>query len=275
MDRTSRRTVRGTILVAMLAAAIGGNASAETADEIIAKHIAAIGGAEKLKAVKTERLVGTMTMGGATEQPFVLELARPNRMRMVLTIDGKKNIQVFDGRNGWASMPSQGTDGPQLLPIEAARRMEDQADIDGLLLDYAAKGRTVRYVGTLDVGGVPTHELEVALKSGDVLNLYLDAKTFLLVRQAGSVEIDDEAVETVTTFDDYRPVDGLMVAHSISSRTADSASGSVIKISKVELNPDIDDGRFLGPESRPETPPSAPAQPAHPAEPPHPATPQP
>jgi hypothetical protein len=72
MDRTSRRTVRGTILVAMLAAAIGGNASAETADEIIAKHIAAIGGAEKLKAVKTERLVGTMTMGGATEQPFVL-----------------------------------------------------------------------------------------------------------------------------------------------------------------------------------------------------------
>jgi outer membrane lipoprotein-sorting protein len=260
---------RGTILAALLGATIVASASAETADEIIAKHIAAIGGADKLEAVKTERLVGTMKMGGAAEQPFILELARPNRMRMVVTIDGKRNIQVFDGKNGWASMPSQGVDGPQLLPVEAARRMEEQADIDGLLFDYAAKGRTVRYVGALDVGGVPTHELELTLKSGDVLNLYLDAKTYLLVRQAGTIEADDEDIDTVTTFGDYRAVDGLMIAHSISSRTADSPSGSVMKISKVEINPNIDDGRFFGPEARPSSPeqPSKPAEPARPPQP--------
>ena len=112
----------------------------------IAKNVAARGGLEKLKAVKTMRLTGTMKVGDDT-MPSVLELKRPNKSRWQFTFDGQTAVQAFDGKAGWMWMPFAGMTEPQAMSAEEKQEAEQQADIDGPLVDYKAKGSTIELVG--------------------------------------------------------------------------------------------------------------------------------
>ena len=51
-----------------------------TADEVIAKYIKAIGGRDKIDAIKTVRATGKM-MQGPMEIPMVIEQKRPQKIR--------------------------------------------------------------------------------------------------------------------------------------------------------------------------------------------------
>ena len=106
----------------------------ETADELIAKNVAARGGLEKLKAVQTMRLTGTMRAGGDT-MPTILELKRPNKSRWQFTVEGEAAIQAYDGKAGWMLMPFAGMTEPQAMSSEEREEAEQQADLDGPLSD--------------------------------------------------------------------------------------------------------------------------------------------
>jgi len=95
---------RAIVAVAVLAASC---AAGQTAEELIAKNIAARGGLEKLRAVQTMRLTGTMKVGDDA-MPSILELKRPNKSRWQFTFDGQTAIQAFDGNSGWMLIPFAG-----------------------------------------------------------------------------------------------------------------------------------------------------------------------
>lgn len=232
------------LLVAGLASAA---AWAQTADEIIEKHLQAMGGKEKLKAVQSERITGKMMLGQGMEAPFTMEMARPNKMRMEFTIQGMTGIQAFDGKTGWAVMPFMGKTEPEAMPDEDVKRMEDQADIDGLLLDYKEKGRQVEYVGKEDLEGTPVHKLKVTQKNGDVVFVYIDAEQFLQLKQAGKTKIRGQEVESETTFGDFKTVEGLVFPHSIEQKAQGMPGGMVMTISKIEVNPSVADSQFTMP----------------------------
>ena len=132
-----RKILAGIVLGALFAIP----ASAQTADEIIAKSIAARGGLEKIKAVTSVRTTGTMTVGPGIEVPFVMEQKRPNSMRMDITFQGMTIVQAYDGKTGWQINPMQGRKDPEPLPEDALRQIDLQADVDGSpLVDYKSKG---------------------------------------------------------------------------------------------------------------------------------------
>jgi outer membrane lipoprotein-sorting protein len=241
--------IRKTFAWLLVAGLTGAAAWAQTADEIIEKHLQAMGGKEKLKAVQTERISGKMVMGQGMEAPFTMEMARPNKMRIEFTIQGMTGIQAFDGKTGWAVMPFMGKTEPEAMPAEDVKRMEEQADIDGLLLDYKEKGRQVEYVGKEDLEGTPVHKLKVTQKNGDVVFVYIDAEQFLQLKQAGKTKIRGQEVESETLFGDFKPVEGLVVPHSIEQKAEGMPGGMVMTISKVEINPGVADSRFAMPEA--------------------------
>ena len=139
--------IRKTFAWLLLAGLTSAAAWSQTADEIIDKHLQAIGGKDKLKAVQSERITGKMVMGQGMEAPFTMELSRPNKMRMEFTLQGMTGVQAFDGKTAWAVMPFMGKTEPEAMPSEETKKMEEQADMDGLLLDYKQHGRTVEYAG--------------------------------------------------------------------------------------------------------------------------------
>jgi outer membrane lipoprotein-sorting protein len=253
--------IRKTFAWLLVAGLTGAAAWAQTADEIIEKHLQAMGGKDKLKAVQTERISGKMVMGQGMEAPFTMEMARPNKMRMEFTIQGMTGVQAFDGKAGWAVMPFMGKTEPEAMPAEDVKRMEEQADIDGLLLDYKEKGRQVEYAGKEDLEGTPVHKLKVTQKNGDVVYVYIDAEQFLQLKQAGKTKIRGQEVESETTFGDFKTVEGLVFPHSIEQKAQGMPAGMVMTISKVEINPSVADSRFAMPAAEKKEAPAPPKPP--------------
>ncbi len=248
---------RKTFAWLLAAGLINAAAWAQTTDEIIAKHEKAMGGKDKIKAIQTERVTGKMVMGQGMEAPFTMEMARPNKMRMEFTIQGMTGVQAFDGKTGWSVMPFMGKTEPEAAPEEEAKKMQEQASMDGLLMDYKDNGRTVELVGKEDLEGTSVYKLKVTQKSGDVVFLYIDAESFMLLKQAGKTKIRGQEVESETTFGDFKTVDGLVFPHSIEQKAAGMPGGMVMTISKIELNPGVTDARFTMPAA--EKKPAAPA----------------
>jgi outer membrane lipoprotein-sorting protein len=223
-------------------------ASAQTVDELIAKNLQAKGGLQKLKAVQTARMSGMMTVGPGLEAPFVIEFKRPNQMRVDFTMQGMTGTQAYDGKSGWMLMPFGGRKDPEPMPPEALKQSEEQADIDGPLVDYQAKGHKVELVGKERTEGSDAYKLKVTLKNGDIRYIYLDADQYLEIKVEGKTTVRGTEIENTTSIGDYKEVGGLMFPHAMETVQKGSTQGQKLTVEKIELNVPIDDARFKMPE---------------------------
>ena len=228
------------VLTALLAAT--GPAAAQTVDEIVAKAIAAKGG-DKWKAIQSTRMTARITLQGM-ELPMTIVSRRPNLMRQDISIPMQNItiVQGFDGEKGWALNPMAGAEATE-LPAAATESMKDQADFDGPLMDYKAKGTLVELVGTEDVGGVKAHHLKVTKKGGKVQHLYIDAARGVEVKSVSEVDMGEGMTKVETELSDYRAVDGILVPFTM--RVTGGPAGSVsMTVDKVEFNVAVDDKIF-------------------------------
>ena len=222
-------------------------AFAQTADELIAKSLQAQGGADKMKAMQTVKMSGKMKMG-PMEAPFVITKARPDAMRMDFTIQGMTATQAYDGTTGWMVMPFQGKKDAAKMPEDMVKAFKDEADFDGPVVDYKAKGNKVEYIGKEDVQGSPAYKLKVTTKSGAESVTFLDAESYLPIRSEGKRKMNGTDVETETTIGDYKQVDGMTFPYSIESHMKGKSAGQSMAIEKIEINPKIDAASFVMPK---------------------------
>lgn len=227
------------------------SAAAQTADEVIAKYLAARGGVDKIKAVQSVQITGKFAIAPGVEAPFVLRLKRPNSMRMDFTVQGMTVTQAYDGQSGWQVMPLMGKSDPEPLTGDDLKEAAQDADIDGPLIDYKAKGHQVELAGQEDVGGSPAYKLKVTLKSGDVEYRYIDAKSYLEVKQSAKRTSRGNEAMVEETLGDYRSVDGIMFPYSLESSAQGSQDKQKIAVEKIELNTQVDAALFKMPETKP------------------------
>ncbi|HXH39950.1 MAG TPA: hypothetical protein VNN08_15070 [Thermoanaerobaculia bacterium] len=248
----SRNVLMSLCAVALLTVSAFG----QTADELLEKNLKAMGGKDKLKALQSVRMTGTMKMG-PMEAPFVITKARPSGMRFDFTIQGLTGSQGYDGTTGWMLMPFSGNKDPQKMTDEMLKDVRADADFDGPMFDYKAKGNKVEYVGKEDLEGTPAFKLHVTTKEGKETNVYLDGETYLTVRTESTRNVQGQDLEMQTTIGDYKTVDGLMFPYSMESHVKgkEQMGGQAINIDKIELNPKVDVAVFAMPA--PAAPPKA------------------
>jgi hypothetical protein len=224
------------------------SAFGQTADELLEKNLKAMGGKDKLVALKSMRLTGKMKMG-PMEAPISITKVRPTGVRMDFTIQGMTGTQAYDGTTGWNLMPFTGNKDPQKMTEDQLKEIRAEADFDGPTFDYKAKGNKVEYVGKEDVQGTPTYKLHVTTKDGKESNVYLDAETYLVIRTDGTRNVQGQDLEMETSIGDYKTVDGLTFPYSMDSHVKgkESMGGQTISIEKIELNPKIDATIFAMP----------------------------
>ncbi len=226
---------------------LAGSVQAQTLDEIIAKNLEARGGLDRLKSMSSVRMRGSMSMGPGVEGPFTLELRRPNAMRAEFELDGRTAVQAFDGTRGWAIPPVPEAE-PEPIPDEEAEQIAAQADFDGPLVGWKAKGHVVELLGREKLGEREVYRLHVTRKDGGTSDLLLDATTFLEVRSESRRVVRGEAVEFVSTIGDYREVSGLMVPHSIESGPRGGPRTQRLAFETIEFDVPLGDSRFRMPE---------------------------
>jgi len=245
-----------------------------TADQVVSNYIAARGGLDKIKAVKSERITGIVSFGSDAEGPFVIERQRPLKMHMQFTVSGLTVIRVYDGKsNGWFYNPF--TPNPTVQPMAEGdlRNIFDEADMDGPFIDYKAKGNQIEFVDKEEVLGTTAYKLKLTNKLGDVSYFYFDASTNLLLKWEGDRTIGTKTYPWEEYFHDFRDVNGLKYPFLVESASPGSEERQKITAQKIEVNIPIDAARFDKPT--PPTPPTPPATPAAaaPASPDSPATP--
>jgi len=211
--------LKRTWLAAALIAAFAPGAHAVTADELVAKNIESRGGLEKLRAIDSQKLTGTMKFTG----DFAIELAttqvvtRDGRIRQEVSLQGLTAVQAYDGKDAWAISPFQGRKDPDKMSDDDAKSLLDAIDIDGPLVDWKAKGHVLTYLGTEDVDGTDAHKLKLVEKDGDIKYIYLDPDYFLEIRQTTQRKVRGVEQEFESDLGNYELVEGVYMPFSIES----------------------------------------------------------
>jgi len=217
--------------------------AAQTLDDIVSKHVAARGGREALVALRTVRMSGRVSEAG--RQAIVRrEIARPGRIRTEFVFQGVTGVYAWDGSVGWRVSPFDGVLAPEPLPAEEAALAAEQADLDGPLVDWKAKGSTLKLVGVDTLPGGPANHLEITLRGGFVRQLWLDAASGLLVRSLSERTLRGHDVQLETSFGDYRETGGVRFARTIEAGVPGRPRRLRIVVEAVETNVPLDDARF-------------------------------
>jgi outer membrane lipoprotein-sorting protein len=252
MNRITPRTLCWAALAlgAMLVAALPAAARQAdlTLDQVVAKHYEAIGGKDAWKSLQGMKQTGKLSMAGM-EAPFTAYSKRPNKQRSEFEIQGMKGVQVFDGADGWMVMPFMGSNDPQPMPKEMVDLLASNADIEGVLVDWAAKGHQVELVGKEDVEGTPAYRLRVKLQGGSQVDYLLDAEHFVTLQMRTKATFQGTEMEVVSNLSNYKEVGGLMIPHSMS--TTSPMGEQVVTFDVVEVNLAIDDSLFVKPAAAP------------------------
>jgi len=241
--------IRKLALALCATALLGVPLFAQTADELIAKNIKAHGGLDKMKALKTVRMTGKMKIG-PIEAPFTLSKSRPEAVRMEFSVQGMTITQAYDGKTGWAVMPMMGKKDPEKMSEDQVKDIIEEADFDGPLVDYKAKGNKVEYLGKADVQGTPTYKMKVTLKNGNEKTVYLDADSYLEIKEESTRKIQGQDAETETNIGNYKEVEGMLFATQVESKIKgkEEMGSQVFTVDKVEINPTIDTAIYAMPE---------------------------
>jgi hypothetical protein len=238
-------------------------AAAQTADEILAKVISARGGVDKLRSIHSERVSGHIAFG-EVGGPFVVELQRPLKMHMQLTIQNMTMVRVYDGKSaGWANNPFAGKMNPEPMSEDELKGITEESDFDGPLVDYKEKGNQVELVGKDKLNDKNVWRLKLTTKNGDIRFYFFDADSFLLLKWEGKRKYEGQEFPVESYFSDYREVGGLKFAFEIDSGSSADLITQRLSIEKIELNPQLNEAEFSNPA--PPAPPAAPVTPNAPS----------
>ena len=219
---------------------------AQSVDEILGKHFQALGGLEKLKAARSFRMTGRMVLGQGMEATFLRVQKRPNLVRMEFTIQGITGVQAYDGQTAWMHMPFMGQSAPEVMPEDLAKAAIEEAEFDGPLMDYAARGSTVELMGKEPVEGTETFKVKLTRKTGEVTYYYLDSEYYLPLKSDTKRTIQGRELPMSTTYGDYKDVGGLIIPHSLQI-SGQGPGIQTLLLDKVEVDVPLDDAQFKMP----------------------------
>jgi hypothetical protein len=222
-----------------------------TAAQVVDKNVQARGGLQAWRMVKTLSMSGKLDAGGKqnVRLPFVLEMERSRKTRLELQFNGQTAVQVYDGTYGWKLRPFLNRRDVEPYTLEELKAASMQAELDGPLIDYAAKGTNVQLEGIQPVEGHDAFDLKLTLKNGQVQHIWVDAQTFLDVKVEGTPRRLDGKFHPVATYlRDYRSVNGLMIPYVNETAVEGVKQTEKILVEKVIVNPKLEDSNFSKPQ---------------------------
>jgi len=216
-----------------------------TLDELVTKNIEAKGGAEALRALQSLRSNGKLIVNeGQLQLAYAQTKKRPGEVRSELSLQGMTAVQAYDGKEGWKISPFQGRKDPEKMSADDVKPLMEEAEIDGPLVDWKAKGSTLEYLGREDVEGTSAYKIKLVRKNGDVSFVYLDPDHFLEIRILTQRIKHGAQEEVETDVGDYEKIGGVFVPFSAESGRKGDPDKQKIVIEKAEANVPVDDAIF-------------------------------
>ncbi|HKH62633.1 MAG TPA: hypothetical protein VKA49_17440 [Flavitalea sp.] len=213
-------------------------AKSQTADEIITKHIEAIGGKDAWKKINSLAVDGILSVQGNDIQISLVQL-HGKGMRQDIVVQGMSGYQIITPTEGWTFLPFQGQTEVIAMSEEDVKRAQSELDIHGPLLDYKEKGHSIELAGKESIGGTECYKLAVTLKSGKKVTIFIDSKNYYAVRTNITQIVNGQDQEVETNFSEFEKIpEGIVMPKSL------ALLHGTMTISKIEVNRAVDENLF-------------------------------
>jgi hypothetical protein len=228
------------LTLAFVAVLFSAGSFAQTAEEIIAKHVEAIGGEANWKKVNTLRQEATLSVQGM-DINVVISGIHNKGVRQEFNVMGMSNYSIITPTAGWNFMPIQGQTKPEPMTEEQLKYGVDQVDLQGDVVDYKTKGHSVIKLDNEEVEGVSCFKIKMTRKNGNEMVYFIDPKSFYCVRTASKLVANGQEMETISNLSNYQKLpEGIVLPFTLESSTVPAP----INISKVVVNGPVDEALF-------------------------------
>jgi len=217
------------------------HANLPTADQILDKYLASVGGAEALMKIKSRVQKGNLEAGGM-QYPIEVYSQAPNKRISVAHPQGRSSVTAFNGEVGWLSIPN----GVHMMtaPEREAASIDAQMNLPSGLHDLY---KEFRVRSGEEINGRATYLVLARDPNMPLLRLYFDQETGLLLRQVRLMETPLGRNPTQIDYADYRETGGVKIPYQW---TLMRPNGSfTIKVEQVQQNVPIDEKLFVPPSS--------------------------
>ena len=226
---------------------------AQTADEIIEKHLAAVGGRAALSKLTSRVATGSISLStpvGELKGTLEVYNKKPNKSRTLIKVDAAAlgggqiiNDQRFDGTAGYIVDSFNGNRAITGDQLEAMKN----GGFPTPLLTYKDAGVTAALSGREKVGASEAYVIRFTPKSGPGVRVFIDGQSFMLIKTIITVNVPQLGgpIDQVVEFSDFRDVDGIQVPYT--TRSSNPLQTTTATLNDVKHNTQIDDSLFAKP----------------------------
>lgn len=211
---------------------------AQNIDELVAKHIEAIGGRDNWNKLSTLRTESVMKAQGADIKFTVYQIDN-KAMRQDINVMGMTGFSILNNQEGWVYMPWQGHTKSEAMTADDVKNAQDDLSLKDEFLTYKEKGKKLDYYGMDDIDGIECHKLKMTGSDGKEITFYINPENYYVIKKTEKVQSNGQEIESSSFYSDHRKTnEGLVFPMSISSGWGES------EITRLDINPLLEASLF-------------------------------
>ena len=207
---------------------------AQTPDEIIDKHVKAIGGLDAWRKVQTMKVSGVIDENG-TEINIEYVTDNNKGSKQIVSFAGMQGYSIYTTTNGWNFYPWQGHMKAEAITPDEVKEQQDNLDAQTPLIDYKTKGHTAEYVGMDDFEGTECYKLKLTQKGGKVITFYIDPSNYFIIQSVSRTKANGVENEYKSSYSNYQKLpEGIWMAMKMNT----------ITLKNIQVNVPVDESTF-------------------------------
>ncbi len=222
----------------------------QTAEEIVDEYIKATGGADNWNSINTLKTQGNASMS-TFEFPVTVSIMKPDKVQVEIFVQGQKIVQATDGITGWSINPMTGSNKPEIMDENEAKRIKKQGNIGGDIINYKTNGMKIELIGEDILNDKNVFVVKGIHNDGDTSIYSFDKESKLLLKTESNIQIQGMKTKSSTFYDNFKEVGGIKIPFFIETKAPGMpGGGQKIIIEKAEVNIELSDSIFKMPDNK-------------------------
>ncbi len=219
-------------------------------DEVVKKHIEAIGGKDNWAKVKSLKMESSLKANGADIKITIFQVDK-TAMRQNIALMGMEGYSIVTTKEGWSYMPFQGQTKPEAMTADDVKKSQDGLNLQDDFITYKELGKKIELIGKDDVDGTECFKIKIIDKDATETTYYIDPSNYYLIKETTKMTTNGKEVENSTNFSNFKKLpEGIVFPYTI------SGPWGATELTSLTINPTINESLF-----KPTTPAAAPATP--------------
>lgn len=207
-------------------------------DEIVNKHIEAIGGKDNWAKVKSIKMENTLKANGAEIKITIYQIDK-KAMRQNIALMGMEGYSILTNTEGWTFMPFQGQTKPEAMTADDVKKAQDGLNLQDEFITYKELNKKLELIGKDDVDGTECFKLKMIDKDATETTYYIDPSNYYVIKETQKMTVNGKEMENSTTYGNYKKLpEGVVYPYSIASGWGEA------EVTNLTINPKIDDTLF-------------------------------